>query len=82
MWAADWILDKFGGIGFGELEMGWFRQWVKLFQGKESENKVQGAFTKLRRNCCLAAFPELRLPAGWRGIRDQEEEESSSETRD
>ena len=57
-------------------------QFQSFFQGKESENKVQGPSQKLREFAVLPSTP--RAPAASRVAwdEDQEEEESSSETRD
>ena len=57
-------------------------QFQSFFRGKEGENKVQGPSQKLREFAVLPSTP--RAPAASRKVwgEDQEEEESSSETRD
>ena len=61
-----------GGIGFGELEMGWFRQSVSFrasFRGRKVRTKFKGLHRSSENLLYYPALPELRLPARWRGMR-------------
>ena len=61
-----------GGNGFGELEMGWFRQSVSFrasFRGRKVRTNFKGLHRSSENLLYYPALPELRLPAGRCGVR-------------
>ena len=54
----------------------------ELLSGEESENKIQGPSQKLREFAVLPSTPRAPAASKVAWDEDQEEEESSSETRD